>query len=376
MGAAAAARADEEIDGVEDSWSPPRDCATTNRVGKADRLSVLMLPGRQCGKEGPRHITPGSVPSKIDLFQYDRKGDVSGRDIRPSSCAYGCLQLGVRAYEGSGSWPCESNGSSTYWASALLGMDSLSIPTRRASSISATTDQMGPTIRRRMVPRSPSSASRASGARRILPKRYNWPRSRRNYRAIRLRLQRRQIHDDCAARGPRNQRLQHQRLRADSWVLHHYQFARLPRRSPIPMVPRKGTRTKPATYGNQNSKRHLVTGYVVRDHNDRALCPQWVGAVSRQQGRTAWRRAASAIPGRCPRTMGRHMHSPVLPAAPRADVRLRRRCATYCGARAAPRGDGLPRPAARLLFVEERPKLHPESLGYVPQRQDGRVALA
>src|ERR1700688_3547358 len=39
-----------------------------------------------------------------------------------------------------------------------------SIPTRRASPISATTDQMGLTIRRRMVPRSPSSASPTSGA--------------------------------------------------------------------------------------------------------------------------------------------------------------------------------------------------------------------
>ena len=39
------------------------------------------------------------------------------------------------------------NGSSMYWASALLGMDSLSSATRRASLISATTNQMGLTIR-------------------------------------------------------------------------------------------------------------------------------------------------------------------------------------------------------------------------------------
>src|SRR5579864_546261 len=47
------------------------------------------------------------------------------------------------------------NESSRLWQptriSALRGMDSLSIPTRRASSISATTDQMEPTIRKRMV---------------------------------------------------------------------------------------------------------------------------------------------------------------------------------------------------------------------------------
>src|SRR5271168_2785898 len=56
------------------------------------------------------------------------------------------------------------SGSSTFWASALHGMGYHSIPTRRASLISATTDQMGLTIRRRMVPRSPSSASPTSGA--------------------------------------------------------------------------------------------------------------------------------------------------------------------------------------------------------------------
>lgn len=39
--------------------------------------------------------------------------------------------------------------------------------TRRASSISAATDQMGPTIRKRMVPRSSSSASLTSGASRV-----------------------------------------------------------------------------------------------------------------------------------------------------------------------------------------------------------------
>jgi hypothetical protein len=46
-----------------------------------------------------------------------------------------------------------------YWASALHGMGYHSIPTRRASLISATTGQVGLTIRRRMVPRSPSSAA-------------------------------------------------------------------------------------------------------------------------------------------------------------------------------------------------------------------------
>src|SRR5450759_5071507 len=47
------------------------------------------------------------------------------------------------------------SGSLASWASDLHGMDSHSIPTRRASSISAATDQMGLTIRRRMVHRSP-----------------------------------------------------------------------------------------------------------------------------------------------------------------------------------------------------------------------------
>src|SRR6202049_5202963 len=56
------------------------------------------------------------------------------------------------------------SGSLAFWVNALHGTDSHSIPTRRASSISATTDQMGLTIRRRMVPRSPSSASPTSGA--------------------------------------------------------------------------------------------------------------------------------------------------------------------------------------------------------------------
>ena len=55
------------------------------------------------------------------------------------------------------------SGSLASWASDLHGMDSHSIPTRRGSSISATTDQMGLTIQRRMVPRSPSLASPTFG---------------------------------------------------------------------------------------------------------------------------------------------------------------------------------------------------------------------
>jgi hypothetical protein len=51
-----------------------------------------------------------------------------------------------------------------FWVSVLRGMGSRSIPTRRGSSIFATTDQMGPTIRKRMVPRSPSLASPRRGA--------------------------------------------------------------------------------------------------------------------------------------------------------------------------------------------------------------------
>ena len=42
------------------------------------------------------------------------------------------------------------SGSSAYWASDLHGIDPHSIPTRRASLISATTDQMGVIIRRRI----------------------------------------------------------------------------------------------------------------------------------------------------------------------------------------------------------------------------------
>jgi len=56
------------------------------------------------------------------------------------------------------------SGSSASWAGVLHGMGYRSIPTRRASSISAATGQTGLTIRRRMVPRSPSSASPTSGA--------------------------------------------------------------------------------------------------------------------------------------------------------------------------------------------------------------------
>src|SRR6185312_213548 len=43
------------------------------------------------------------------------------------------------------------SGSLACWASGLHGMDSHSIPLRRASLISATTGQMGLTIRRRMA---------------------------------------------------------------------------------------------------------------------------------------------------------------------------------------------------------------------------------
>src|ERR1700736_4022891 len=72
------------------------------------------------------------------------------------------------------------SGSLAFWASALHGMGYHSIPTRRASLISATTGQMGLTIRRRMVPRSPSSALPISGeARRRQPtdrdaRRHGW----------------------------------------------------------------------------------------------------------------------------------------------------------------------------------------------------------
>jgi hypothetical protein len=50
------------------------------------------------------------------------------------------------------------SGSLAFWASALHGIGYHSIPTRRASLISATPGQMELTIRRRMVPRSPSWA--------------------------------------------------------------------------------------------------------------------------------------------------------------------------------------------------------------------------
>jgi len=56
-----------------------------------------------------------------------------------------------------------ASGSLASWVSALHGMDSHSAPTRRGSLISATTDQMGLTIRKRMVPRSLSSASPTYG---------------------------------------------------------------------------------------------------------------------------------------------------------------------------------------------------------------------
>ena len=60
--------------------------------------------------------------------------------------------------------PSMPSGSSAFWVSDLHDMDSHSIPTRRASLISATTGQMGLTIRRRIVPRSPSSALPTRGA--------------------------------------------------------------------------------------------------------------------------------------------------------------------------------------------------------------------
>jgi len=63
------------------------------------------------------------------------------------------------------------------------------------------------------------------------------------------------------------------------------------------------------------------------------------------------------------------------------DARLRGR---LVGMRARPEnasalaaGERLPRPApCRLLFLEKRPKLHPESIGDVPQRHDSWIALA
>src|SRR3954454_3123715 len=55
-------------------------------------------------------------------------------------------------------------GSWLYWASVLPGMGSRSIPTRRASSTSASSGRRAPSTRLRMAPRSTSSASPMSGA--------------------------------------------------------------------------------------------------------------------------------------------------------------------------------------------------------------------
>ena len=117
-----------------------------------------------------RHATEGSPqggvisPCLSNIFLHHVLDEWFGLEVRPRLKGRCTLVRSaddaVMAFEDS-SMP---SGSSAFWVSALHGMDSHSISTRRASLISATTGQMGLTIRRRIVPRSPSSALPTRGA--------------------------------------------------------------------------------------------------------------------------------------------------------------------------------------------------------------------
>src|SRR5215211_208437 len=70
-------------------------------------------------------------------------------------------------------------GSWLFWASVLPGMGSRSIPTRHASSTSASSGRRAPTTRLRGAPRSTFSASLMSGASRV------WGKSRKGVNVVR-----------------------------------------------------------------------------------------------------------------------------------------------------------------------------------------------
>ena len=117
-----------------------------------------------------RHATEGSPqggvisPCLSNIFLHHVLDEWFELEVRPRLKADVPLSASLTMPSWRSRIPSMPSGSLAFWVSDLHGMDLHSIPTRRASLISATTGQMGLTIRRRIVPRSPSSALPTSGA--------------------------------------------------------------------------------------------------------------------------------------------------------------------------------------------------------------------